>query len=438
VNSIRCLILILSVLVLLPLSCRAEDWPHWRGPHLNGSSEAENLPSSWSKTENIKWVAPLPGGSGATPIVLGDRIFLTSLDNRTKSLLAICLDRETGRVLWEKVLGIGGPDKGRGKNMASPSPVTDGNRVFFLYGTGDFAALDLDGNILWQRNLQKDHGKFNILFGYHSSPTFYEGKVYVVVHQRDTSKEEEHRVSFLLAVDPETGKDILKYIRPNQAAEESQESYSTAIPMEWNGRSEILLIGGDCVSGHNPETGAEYWRWGQWNPKKVSHWRVVPSPVFHEGLVYVCAPKKGPVFAVKAGKNGQLEDEGVEWKSEDATSDVCVPLVYENRLYVLNGDRRKDVTCLELKTGKTIWQGELGGDAVYRASLTGADGKIYAINEAGEVVVLRAGDEFEILHRTEMGEELCRSTIAVSDRQLFIRTAENLYCVESPQTTGSH
>jgi outer membrane protein assembly factor BamB len=398
---------------------------------MNGSSEAKDLPSSWSKTENVKWVAPLPGGSGATPIVLGNRVFLTSLDNRTTSLLAICLDRETGRVLWEKELGIGGPDKGRGKNMASPSPVTDGKRVFFLFGTGDFAAVDFEGNILWQRNLQDDHGKFDILFGYHSSPTFYKGKVYVVVHQRDRSKNEENRVSFLLAVDPETGKDLFKCIRPNQAAEESQESYSTPIPIEWNGRSQILLIGGDCVSGHDPQTGAEFWQWGQWNPKKIGHWRVVPSPAFYEGLVYVCAPKKGPVFAVKAGENGRLEDEGMVWKSEDATSDVCVPLVCEDRLYVLNGDGKKEVTCLEPKTGKTIWKGELGGDAVYRCSLTGADGKIYTINEDGEVVVLRAGYRFEILHRAEMGEGPCRSTIAVADGQIFIRTAENLYCVGS-------
>jgi len=396
---------------------------------MNGSSEAKNLPAKWSKTNNVKWVSPLPGGSGATPIVWGDRVFVSSLDNRTKDLLAICIDRETGRVLWEHVLGIGVDDGGRGKNMASPSPTTDGNLVFFLYGTGDFAAVDFEGKIVWQRNLEKDHGKFDILFGYHSSPTLYNGNLYVGVHQRDRSGAEVNRASFLLAIDPATGKDLFKHIRPNQAPDESQESYSTPIPMEWNGRSEILLIGGDCVSGHNPDTGEEYWRWGQWNPKRINHWRIVPSPVSFDGLVYVCAPKRSPVFAIKAGGNGLLEDEGVAWKSEEATSDVCVPLVYKDRLYVLNGDGRKEVTCLEPKTGKAIWKGELGGDAVFRASLTGADDKIYALSEAGEAVVLKAGDGFEVLHRTMLEEWPCRSSIPVADGRLFIRTAGNLYCV---------
>jgi outer membrane protein assembly factor BamB len=420
---------IFFLLAALPLIAYAENWPHWRGPNLNGSSAAKNLPTEWSTTENVKWKAPMPGASGATPILWEDRVYVSSLDNRTKDLVAICLDRNTGEVRWQQTLGIGFSDEGRGKNMASPSPVTDGERVFFLFGSTDLAALDTEGNVLWKKNLEQEHGKFDIMFGFHSSPLLYDGKLYVAVNQRDRSGNEVNRKSFLLALDPATGKEIFKHIRPNTAPDETQEAYTVPIPFEAAGRKEILIFGGEKISGHDPDTGDELWRWGTWNPKGVGHWRVVPSPVTYKNLVYVCAPKDGPVFAVRAGGEGELDDSWIEWKSEEATSDVCVPLVYKDRLYVLNGDGRKDLYCIEPLSGEVIWKGELGGKVVYRASPTGADDKIYVINEEGDVAVVGTGDKFEILNRIEMGEALCRSTIIAADGNLLIRTAENLYCV---------
>lgn len=420
---------ILFLLAALPLIAYAENWAQWRGPNLNGSSAAKNLPTEWSPTENIKWKAPMPGASGATPIIWEDRVFVSSLDNRTKDLLGICLDRNTGEVLWQKSLGIGFSDEGRGKNMASPSPVTDGERVFFLFGSTDLIALDMEGNILWKKNLEQEHGEFDIMFGFHASPLLYDGKLYVAVNQRDRSGNEVNRKSFLLGLDPETGNQIFKQIRPNTAPDETQEAYTIPVPFEGAGRKEILIFGGEKISGHHPETGEEFWRWGTWNPKAVNHWRVVPSPVTYENLVYVCAPKDGPVFAVRGGGEGELDDSWVEWKSKEATSDVCIPLVYKDRLYVFNGDGRKELFCIEPLTGKVIWEGEVGGKSVFRASPTGADDKIYVINEEGEVAILGTGDEFEVINRIEMGEALCRSTIVANGTNLYIRTAENLYCV---------
>jgi outer membrane protein assembly factor BamB len=412
----------------------AENWAQWRGPHFNGSSEETGLPSKWSKTENIAWTTPLPGSSGATPCVWGDRVFVSSLDNETQDLVGFCIDKKNGTVLWKKTLGIGFGDAGRGKNMASPSPVSDGKRVYFLFGSMDFAALDFEGNILWKRNFKEDFGKNNILFGYHSSPLLYKGKLYVQMLQRDhppdgpTSGPGIPADSFLLAVDPETGKDLWKHVRPTDADEESHDSYATPIPYEGGGRSEILLIGGDCLSGHDPETGREFWRWGSWNPTKINHWRIVPSPVTSEGFIYACTPKGSPVYVIKAGGNGRLSDDAIAWQLKKNTSDVCVPLLYKDRLHVLDGDK-KILTCLDRATGEVKWDYRLDGNGVFRGSPTGADGKIYVINEEGEAVVLEAGDKAVELCRTNMGEGPCRSSIAVSDGHLFIRTAENLYCV---------
>jgi outer membrane protein assembly factor BamB len=410
------------------------DWPQWRGPDFNGSSPATGLPEVWSVTANISWKVPMPGAAGATPIIWKDHVFVTSLDNETKDLIAFCIKRSSGEVLWKKVLGIGFGDEGRGRNMASPSPVTDGERVIFLFGSTDLVALDFQGNILWSRNLKQDYGEFNVLFGYHSSPLLYQGKLYVQVLQRDhpldgPAVEGSPIESFLLALDPATGRELFRHVRPTDAVEESHESYATPIPFIHNGRAEILLFGGDCVSGHNPETGVEYWRWGSWNPTKINHWRVVPSPVTSEGLVHVCAPKGNPVFAIKAGGQGQLGDDAVVWHLDKNTSDVCVPLVYQDRIYVLDGDK-KALTCMEVKTGVVKWIERLRGDGVFRGSPTGADGRVYLINEEGEVIVLAASDEFKVLARFSMGEPPCRSSISVAGKQLFVRTGQNLYCVE--------
>src|SRR5262249_9173045 len=148
--------------------------------------------------------------------------------------------------------------------------------------------------------------------------------------------------AFLLALEPRTGKQIFKHVRPSEARMESQEAYSTPIPFEHNGRVELLITGGDCLSGHDPKTGDEFWRWGTWNPTRITHWRLVPSAVSGGGVVLACAPKGSPVFACKAGAKGNQDDSVLAWKSEDreVSSDVCTPLYYKGRFYILNGDRK--------------------------------------------------------------------------------------------------
>jgi len=413
----------------------AENWPQWRGPFFNGSTTETNLPATWTETRNVAWTAPMSGLSGSTPIVWGDRIFLSSTDRKARTLLAICLDGRTGKESWRHVVG-----KGRAiprNNMASASPITDGKRVFFLYGTGDMVAYDVAGKQLWKRNLEDAHGPMEILFGYSNSPLLYKGRLYVVVMRRNRPIRPFQPApprpwpSYLLAIDPATGKDQFKHVRPTDALKESQESYTTPMPYEYDGVSQIILFGGDYLTGHDPDTGKEIWRWGTYNPRKWDNWRVVTSPLVTKDLIYVSSPKKAfpqPLFAIRTGARGRVGPKQVAWTHAPHITDAATPLLYRGRLYVLDGDD-KALACLEPKTGRQIWQAKIGGRTVWRASPTGADGKIYLMSERGEVLVLAAGDSFKVLHKADMGGNYARSSIVAANGQLLIRTAKQLFCI---------
>jgi len=407
---------------------RGEDWQQWRGPYFNGSSDAKNLPDKLDEPHQL-WKAPLPGPGAGTPILSGEYLFLTGLDAQSKKLLGLCLSRKDGHELWRKEIGNGFQMNGR-NNMASPSAVTDGKTVWFYFGTGDLAAFDVEGKELWSRNLQKDHGAFNVQWIYASSPLLYRDKLYIQVLHRDVPPHGEptpstHADSYLLAVDPRNGHDLWKVTRPNEAREESKESYATPLPFENDGHAEILLIGGDSVTAHDPGDGHELWRFGGWNPQKINHWRQVAGLVAGDGLVFACVPKGGPVYAIKDGGQGDVTQSHLAWRSTEVSSDVCVPLFYKDRLYLLDPDRRT-LSCLDPRTGQKQWSGKLGGDAPFRASPTGANGKIYCMNEAGDVWVV-AADSFKVLYQGSLHGDRSRASISVSDGEVFVRAGETLY-----------
>ena len=424
------------ILAALTFTAIADDWPNWRGPNHNGSTTASGLPVKFSKTENIAWRVPMPGPSAATPIVLGDKVFVSSTDPKAKELLALCLDRRTGKELWRRVVGAGYQLDNR-SNYASPSPVTDGEVVTFFYGNGDLATFDLNGKKLWAKKIQAEENGFAFQWTFSSSPLLHDGILYLQILQRNTGVRGHGKAngneSYLLALNPKTGKQLWKHNRPSNAKAESLEAFSTPMPFTHNGREELLIVGGDCLTGHNPKTGKELWRWVTWNPSRIAHWRLVPSPAAGGGVILACAPKGSPVFAVKAGARGEGE---LAWKSagrtDAVTSDVCTPLFYGGNFYVVYGEARdKMISCIAPDTGKIHWSTHLEGRAKFRASPTAADGKIYLQNPAGEVFVVDA-KKGTVLHRTvlgEQGDDLTRASVAIAGRQLFIRTNGALYCV---------
>ncbi len=442
-KTILRIIALVSSFTAFSFVVRAENWPNWRGPSFNGSTPAENLPVRFSPSENVRWAAEMPGPSAGTPIVWGDRIFVSSTDERQKALLAMCLDRRTGKVLWQHQVGPGFSQDDR-SNYASPSPVTDGKLVVFFYGNGELVAFDMEGEKLWGRNLQNDYGQFAFLWTFSTSPQLYDGRLYMQVLQRDVAvsgrgRRDGPNDSYLLALDPKTGKELWKHLRPSEARAESREAFTTPIPHTHQGRDELLVAGGDDLSGHDPDTGRELWRWGTWNPSRIGHWRLVPSPVAGGDVILACAPKHSPVYAIKAGAKGKLDDSAIAWKGEDraVSSDVSTPLFYKGRFYILNSDR-KTLACVE-PSGKVIWTGETGSRSKFEASPTGADDKIYVMNFRGEVYVFGTGDEFKMLAVNPMaeGEDKLRSSVAVSQGDLFIRTDRKLYCVSNSKTLSA-
>ena len=214
----RVIALVIGLNVTSSVCLHAADWPQWRGPRFNGSSDAKDLPDTLDKEKNLQWTTNLPGVSASIAIVFGDHLFLSCIDSPSGKLLAMCLDRKDGHIIWQKEVGVGFKSNDR-NNMASPSPVTDGKNVWFYFGTGDLAAFDLSGTPVWSRNLQKDYGNFSVEWIYASSPLLYEGKLYVqVLHRSDDS--------YLLCVDPASGKELWRQVRPSEAHEESKESYA--------------------------------------------------------------------------------------------------------------------------------------------------------------------------------------------------------------------
>ena len=428
----------------------AGNWPNWRGPAFNGTAaeDEKDLPVKFSATEGVAWVADLPGPAASTPVVWEDSVFVSAAVESEQKIYAICLNRKSGEVRWKHAVGDGYrvDDK---SNFASPSPVTDGKVAIFFYGTGDLVAYDFNGTEVWKTNVQKDHGRFAIQWTYSSSPMLADGRLYLQVLQRNESFEfanvqkgekDSPNDSYILALDPATGKQLWKTIRPCDAVAESREAFSTPIPFTHQGRSELLIAGGDGITGHEAATGKELWRWSTWNPTKIGHWRLVTSPVGGAGIVLACAPKREPIYAFKAGGNGVLDESGIAWITNDeerkeVSSDVSTPAFYQGRFYIVNSDRQS-VSCVEPASGKVFWDQRIESTDVrlqkFESSPTIADGKLYVMDQRGTVVVLAASETFQLLSINQMGsekEQEVRSTIAVAHGQLFIRCNGKLFCV---------
>ncbi len=419
--------------ILLPVGwSSAGDWPHWRGPYLNGSSDEKNLPATWSTTENIVWTASLPGHGSATPVIANGKVFVSSTDRNSGDLLAICFDARTGKELWRKKLGEFSRKVPR-NNPATPSPVTDSKNVYFMYGSGDLASLDYEGNIIWSRNIEAEYGNISLKWGYSSSPLLYNGRLYILVQRRHTAYRAPNSTTldaFILAVDSGTGKNIWKQPRKTDALDESLDSYSSPILLQHSGRIQIIVAGADYLTANDPATGKELWRY-EYARQKSTRDRNITSPVTVEGLV-LCVPPRGAdgLLAIKSDGKGKISDDYIAWTFDGPSPDCSTPLFYKGNLYVLADRKGGVITCLDARTGRQKWQGKLGGTAPWWASITAGDDKLYCISETAEAVVLAAGDEgFKILHRIYMGDKPIQASIAIADVHLFIRTTSTLFCI---------
>ena len=431
---------VLSCALLLPGGEPADYWPQWRGAHQNGSSTtAKNLPVSWSETENVQWRVRLPSWSAATPIIWGDVVLVTSaeegFDNlrgygsrggsgtkksgKRDKLLLLAINRKDGSILWRRETGTGNRLHQK-QNLASPSPVTDGKHIWVLTGSGFLSCFDFDGKQLWRRDIQKDYGRFGLNHGYASSPLLHGDRLYLqVLHGMKTDDP-----SYVFAVNKADGKTVWKVDRWTDAHNESPDNYSTPLVQEIDGKKQLIVSGGDYVTGHDLNSGRELWRMGGFNPGKQASYRTIASSIFLDGVVYTPSTRGRPFIAFRPG-SGKLGKSDVVWKN-NLGADVPTPTT-DGRLVYVVGDKGIMV-ALDAKSGEVVWDRLRIEPGTYSASPTLADGKIYATSEDGTTSVLEAGKEFKVLAVNKFDSHTLASPAAAGN-QLFIRTAEHLYCL---------
>jgi outer membrane protein assembly factor BamB len=429
------------VLVLgLAAALQADDWPHWRGPSASGVTGERGLPEKWSDTENIAWKAPVDGLGISSPIVWGDRVFVTSQqghgvvqagprlmqsgnaaqagerplgagatrgDGRVTFLVS-AFDRNTGRRLWRFDLPAEGPlpsvhDK---HNLASPSPVTDGQRVYAWFATGQVAAVDFSGKLAWTTNLGATYGPFEINWGHGSSPTVYRDTLILVCYHETQS--------YLLALDARTGA-----VRWKVDAARGVTSYSTPLVVEVGGRAEIVVNSSAGVSGHDAATGARLWHVDE--PNRFP----IPMPLFQDGLIFTSRGyRSSPFLAVRPGGRGNVAGTHVAWRAPSGAPYVSSLVYYDGLIYMV-GDVGV-LTVIDAGSGTRIHQERIGG--VYSASPVAGDGKIYLLSEDGETIVVAAGRTPRILARNRLNARQLASP-AVAGGRLFIRSDDALYAI---------
>ena len=426
-------VFVLSVLTSgLAQSVQAENWASWRGPTQNGISISKNAPVEWGTEKNVAWKLSLPGPGGATPVVWGNRLFVTSVDGN--NLLLQCVDTNSGQVTWTKKVGTGNKDvRGDEGNAAAPSPVTDGKYVWSMMANGEIGCYDFAGNEIWKMDLQDRYGKFNIAFGMTSTPVLYDRKLYFQFIHGDGNTETQE--ALVACMDAKTGKAIWQEDRVTGASKENEHSYAS--PSLYNdGKLKFLIThGADFVIAHDLKDGHEIWRCGGLNPhddpKRPYHptLRFVASPSAVPGMIVVPTAKNGPVFAIRPDSKGDITHKKAAhiWTRAQNTPDVPSPLIYDGLVYLCR--ENGNLICLEADSGKELYEERTTRDR-HRASPLFADGKIYLTARKGIVTVVKAGSKFEILAQNDIGEGIAASPI-IANGTLYLRSFATLWAIRS-------
>ena len=410
--------IVFGLLFLVTSSVSADNWPNWRGPTLNGVAPKGTYPVKWSATENVAWKIKLPGKGTSTPIVWRGQIILTSQEVGKNTTMA--LDR-SGKTIWKMTAGGAGiKGKHRKASGSNPSPITDGKHIYVYFKSGDLVCLTMAGKALWQTNLQKAWGKDTLWWDLGTSPVLSKDKVLVAVMQTGGS--------YVAAFDKSDGDVAWKHDRNLEAPLEAAQSYTTPLVLNRGGSERLLVLGADHVTAHDCKTGKELWRVGDLNPSGQKYFRSISSPVVAGDLLLAPYSRGSTLTAIRLGGRGDVTRSHVAWVNKGgAAADVPTPIVQGNRAFVCS-DRGK-LTCLDVKTGKTIWSGQAEKNRTsFSSSPVLAGGRIYITREDGKTFVVEAGDEFKVVAANELGEFTVATPIFSRD-QILLRTTEHLYCI---------
>lgn len=397
----------------------SENWPRWRGPRDNGSTETGRYPVKWSGTENVLWKTELPGKGCSTPIVWQQKIYVTTPVQGEDALLAFDW---AGKKLWQTTVGAEKPGKHRNGSGSNPSPTTDGTSLFAYYKSGNLAAFDFAGKILWRTNLVEKFGKDTLYWDYGISPVLTEQLVVVTVMHLGES--------WLAGWDKRTGELRWKVARNYKTPVENDHSYATPIVTRHQGAEQLLVWGAEHLTAHAATTGAMLWSAGDFNPGGQPNWVAVSSPVLAGDTVVVPYGRGSRLHGIKLGGTGDVTSTHRAWKREDTGTFVPTPAEYKGKVYLVRD--RGEVECIDPVTGKTEWSGQLPkSGSSYYSSPTIADGKVYAAREDGVIFVARVDGKFELLSENHMGERIIAAPVPVENR-LLLRGEKTLFCIAAP------
>jgi outer membrane protein assembly factor BamB len=432
------------ILILISFSLAyAENWPSWRGPGALGISSETGIPAKWDLAKNIKWKVDVPGLGHSSPIVWGNRIFITTAVNSNPaeetfikgfprinrnpdagdvSWKVLCFDKETGKLLWEKTAITQKPVNGRHikNSYASQSPVTDGTYVFAFFGDQGMYCYDFNGKLLWS----KDLGGFSMRnnWGMGSSPVLYKNYVIQTCDQ-ETGK------SFIVALNKKTGEPAWKTERDELS------SWSTPYVYDKGTRPELIVNATKAIRSYDPETGKLLWEC-----RGPATSITTPTPTFINGMIIVSSgflmdPIR-PMTAFRPGASGDItlkQDEtssnAIVWRQQLGAPYIPSPIAYDNRIYVVLDNGM--IACYDANTGKEVYGKQRIDVAAtgFSASPVAMDGKLFCPSEDGDVLVIKAGDQYELLAKNSLGEAIMASP-AVSEGKMFIRSIKHLYCIQ--------
>lgn len=410
----------------------AANWPGWRGADGLGTSSEENLPTRWNETENVRWKVPLPDRGNSTPVVWGDKIFVTQAVEKDSTRSLLCFSRRDGSLLWQKSITYTAKEESHETNPhCSASPATDGQRVIVSYASAGVYCYDLTAKELWKRDL----GRQEFEWGSGSSPVLH-GDACILYFGPGKGAN-------LVALDKKSGKTIWKYDEPQVEVGKRTDgfrgkepgiicTYSTPVVVSAGGRDELLMSFPRYLRAFDPKTGKELWHCDGLNPL------VYTSPIYGEGVAVAMGGFFGNTIAVKTGGKGDVTSSHRLWQAERTKAGIGTGVIHDGHIYTLNASGIAD--CIELKTGKIVWTERVKGPGPKSdswSSMVLAGDRIYILNQSGDCAVLKASPKFEVLAANSVGNEMCNASLAVSNGDLFIRTHKNLWCIAESKKTAS-
>ncbi|MEM1250180.1 MAG: PQQ-binding-like beta-propeller repeat protein [Acidobacteriota bacterium] len=397
-----------EVSMLSTTDAEVSNWPRWRGPSGQGAVAGDGYVDRWSPTDNVVWSTDVPGRGNSSPIVWGDRLFLTTAEDGGKRRSLLAFDRSDGTLAWRTEAPAADPEAAYPKNgHASSTPATDGKLIYTYFGSAGLVAFDFDGKVRW-------HVTFDDVTAFHgtaSSPLLYEDSVILVQDHRGPSG------SFIAAFDKSTGEQRWR------TAREAKVGWNSPVAVRVGDHDEIVMSGQQKVTGYDPKTGEELWF------ATGNTFETIPTPVVAHGLIFCSSGRAGPTLAIRPGGRGDVTETHIVWSSPKGSPFVPAPIVVGDHLFMVN-DMASIATVYEARTGEVVWQERLG--EARRESFSAApvafDGKVFFTNDDGDTFVLRAEPPFEVLHVNSLDEQVIASP-ALVDGVWYLRTATRLYAL---------